>query len=365
MPIFDQGYQHWSGELSGHAWRWLAVARHGIRVSLANRLVRVVLLLSWLPAASFAAVLCLWGLLEQKSPLVTSILPMLSFLNPAILAGPRAFRVEVWTIAYHYFLAVELWFSMVLIVLVGPNLISRDLRYNALPLYLSRPLRRIDYFLGKLAVIVGILSLVTIVPSLFAYVLGLLFSLDLSIIGDTFGILLASLAYGLLISVSAGLFVLALSSLSRNSRYIALLWIGIWLIGGSVSGLLNSIDEAHRAREFHRQQIHHADDMPMVMMVEYNETERFEREMEAARSNWRPLVSYTANLSRIEHQLLGTDAAWRSVGRVLPPGPQQRFLRQFLGPQYPWQWSAGVLLGLIGFSVWVLNRSVKSLDRLK
>lgn len=353
MPIFDQGYQHWSGELSGHAWRWLAVARHGIRVSLANRLVRVVLLLSWLPAASLAAVLCLWGLLEQESPLVTSILPMLSFLNPAILAGPRAFRVEVWTIAYHYFLSVELWFSMVLIVLVGPNLISRDLRYNALPLYLSRPLRRIDYFLGKLAVIVGILSLVTIVPSLFAYVLGLLFSLDLSIIGDTFGILLASLAYGLLISVSAGLFVLALSSLSRNSRYIALLWIGIWLIGGSVSGLLNTIDEAQR----HRQ----------AWMEGWGNNQRlmFEHDQAAARENWRPLVSYTANLARIEQALLDTDASWRRLTAVLPVHARVRVLKDFLGPQYPWQWSAGVLLGLIGFSVWVLNRSVKSLDRLK
>ena len=30
MPIFDQGYQHWQGTLSGHAWRWLAISRHGI-----------------------------------------------------------------------------------------------------------------------------------------------------------------------------------------------------------------------------------------------------------------------------------------------------------------------------------------------
>jgi hypothetical protein len=31
MPIFDQGYQHWSGALSGHAWRWLVITRHGVR----------------------------------------------------------------------------------------------------------------------------------------------------------------------------------------------------------------------------------------------------------------------------------------------------------------------------------------------
>ena len=32
MPIFDQGYQHWSGTLSGHSWRWLTITRHGVRV---------------------------------------------------------------------------------------------------------------------------------------------------------------------------------------------------------------------------------------------------------------------------------------------------------------------------------------------
>ena len=34
MPIFDQGYQHWNGELSGHGWRWYAIARHGVRAHL-------------------------------------------------------------------------------------------------------------------------------------------------------------------------------------------------------------------------------------------------------------------------------------------------------------------------------------------
>ena len=126
----------------------------------------------------------------------------------------------------------------------GANLISQDLRYNALPLYFSRPLRRIDYFLGKLGVIVAFLGMVIIVPSLVAYVLGLLFSLDITIVRDTFGILLASIAYGLVIAVSAGMLILALSSLSRNSRYVALFWLGIWFVSSTVSSVLI----AHRTR---------------------------------------------------------------------------------------------------------------------
>jgi hypothetical protein len=54
MPIFDQGYQHWSGELTGHGWRWLAITRHGVRIGMKNRLLRIALLIAWLPAVVLA-----------------------------------------------------------------------------------------------------------------------------------------------------------------------------------------------------------------------------------------------------------------------------------------------------------------------
>src|SRR3954470_19802373 len=98
MPIFDQGYQHWSGELTGHAWRWLAIARHGVRIGMKNRLLRVLLMLAWLPALVLAFSLCVWGLIEQKSDLVKPLLPMLDFLGPEIMADPKAYRIEVWTL---------------------------------------------------------------------------------------------------------------------------------------------------------------------------------------------------------------------------------------------------------------------------
>jgi len=50
MPIFDQGYQHWSGELSGHGWRWLAIARNGVRAGLKGWMLRLALLFAWVPA---------------------------------------------------------------------------------------------------------------------------------------------------------------------------------------------------------------------------------------------------------------------------------------------------------------------------
>ena len=59
------------------------------------------------------------------------------------------------------FLQVQGAFSFILTVLVAPPLISRDLANNALPLYLSRPLSRTEYVLGKMAVVGFLLSMVT------------------------------------------------------------------------------------------------------------------------------------------------------------------------------------------------------------
>src|SRR5262249_22862461 len=101
MPIFDQGYQHWSGKLASHGWRWLAIARHGVRVGMKGRILRFVLLVSWLPSLILALALCLWGLVERKSEFVATLIQFLrSFLGPQFITDPKYYRIEVWTICY-------------------------------------------------------------------------------------------------------------------------------------------------------------------------------------------------------------------------------------------------------------------------
>lgn len=377
MPIFDQGYQHWSGTLSGHAWRGLAIARHGMRVGRKNRFVRILILLSWLPALVLAIALCGWGLLERGSELITPLIPFLrSFIDPAMLQAPKTYRVEFWTICYDYFLLTELRLSLILVLLVGPSLISQDLRFNALPLYFSRPLRRSDYFLGKLGVIVAFIGMVTIVPSLIAYALGLLFSLDLTIIRDTYKLLFSCIAYGLVIAISSGVLMLALSSLSRNSRYVGLFWLGIWIISSMVSAILQTVDQEQRRREAYTVAANvplppppnpgarRGRPGPMPGMPPGMDT-YMAQQLEASKTNWRPLVSYTENLSRVGRQLLGTNAAWDKIAELQPPGLRELFLLRNRGQDYPWYWSAGVLAGLFVISAGVLNFRIKSLDRLK
>ena len=151
MPIFDQGYQHWHGKLSGQAARWLAdhpawgrsssSRTSGSAGSSSSPSGRRCLLVAFL---------VVWGLFEQKSAFLTPFLIFIQNLPEELRAGPRGFRTTIWTLAFRQFFDIQLFFPMILVLLVGPDLISQDLRFNAIPLYLSRPVRRFEYFLGKL-----------------------------------------------------------------------------------------------------------------------------------------------------------------------------------------------------------------------
>src|SRR5216683_6165217 len=355
MPIFDQGYQHWQGPLSGHAWRWLAIARHGVRVQMKNRILRLLLIVAWLPALALIIAVALWGLVEQKSE---NVLSLVRAVMPALAVDPLAYRTAVWTLAYSFFFKFEMYSILLLVVFAGPGLISRDLRFNALPLYFARPLTRLDYFLGKLGVIGTLVTAVAVGPAVFAYVVGICFCLDLSVVKDTYPVLLGSVAYGLVIAVSTGTLMLALSSLTRRSLYVGIAWAGIWIISGTVGTLMTQLNgESVRRGIVDEELSHWVKDNPPPPGVKMNglrpvqqwqqktrkmqpivaqpdqqeEADRWyegwmlasqrswmeaqKGNAEVARKDWRPICSYSANLDRMSDWLLDTDSAWVAIGK--------------------------------------------------
>ena len=84
-----------------------------------------------------------------------------------------------------------------------------------------------------------------------------------------------------------------------------------------------------------------------------------------ANSDWRPLISYTANLASIGHHMLGTHEAYESLSQFIPPANRAAFVVTAIGPQFPISWSIYVLSALLIVSICILNFRIKSLDRLK
>ena len=67
---------------------------------------------------------------------------------------------------FFWFLVWQSSFAFFLAAFIGPTLVAPDLAHNALSLYLSRPLSRADYIVGKLLVLLVPLSAVTWIPGL-------------------------------------------------------------------------------------------------------------------------------------------------------------------------------------------------------
>ena len=214
--------------------------------------------------------------------------------------------------------------------------------------------------------------------------LGLLFSLDLTIVRDTWRVLLASMAYGLVIIVSAGTLVLALSSLSRNSRHVALFWLVLWVVSGVFSSVLQYSDQMQRRQSRYRTQMAEQPFRPLPrrgggrMARQPAPPGRCHRRCDGA--DRRPFLGRDRGFqNRLEaaHLLYSQPVADREPTarhRRMPgklaeliayPQERNRYLATHLGPQYPWYWSAVVLAGLFGISACILSLSIRSLDRLR
>lgn len=70
-----------------------------------------------------------------------------------------------------FYLGFQSMLAFFLTAFVGPGLISPDLANNALPLYFCRPFDRLDYVLGKMSVLLILLSVMTWIPGLLLFAL--------------------------------------------------------------------------------------------------------------------------------------------------------------------------------------------------
>jgi len=153
MAVYEHLYGAYEGE-SHTAWsRFLVIPRYALREVFKSKLLTTIFILCFI------------------YPLIAAILVYLHH-NANALALLQINVRELLPIDasfFRTFLEVQGSFAFILTVLVAPPLISRDLANNALPLYLCRPLSRTEYVLGKMAVVVFLLSMMTWVPGLLIF----------------------------------------------------------------------------------------------------------------------------------------------------------------------------------------------------
>ncbi|HEX4948294.1 MAG TPA: hypothetical protein VFZ34_16590 [Blastocatellia bacterium] len=154
MAVYQHTYQQYSGMTTPLWSRFLILPRYAFQGVFQSKLFTALF------AICFAPLLVMTILIYFKH-------------NTTALA---AFGLSISDIGFNIngfffrlFTNIQTGFGFLLTVIIGPVLISRDLSNNALPLYLCRPLTRLDYVIGKMSVIGILLSLITWVPLLLLF----------------------------------------------------------------------------------------------------------------------------------------------------------------------------------------------------
>jgi ABC-type transport system involved in multi-copper enzyme maturation permease subunit len=156
MAVYKRRYAPYTGSVTPEWSRFFVLTRFAFAELFKSRFFVLLLILSLVPCLFFAGYIFI-----ANNKTVQLLLPA---------APPDLFSVEA-----RYFTIIVIVQTQVAFLLncwVGPVLIAGDLTNGAFPLFLSRPFKRSDYVLGKLSVLVLLLSAVTWVPCL------LLFSLQ-------------------------------------------------------------------------------------------------------------------------------------------------------------------------------------------
>ena len=139
-----------------------------------------------------------------------------------------------------YYCWVQGALAYILTAFVGPSLVSPDLVNNALPLYFCRPFTRAEYVLGKMSVLLFLLSMITWIPGL------VLFTIQASLEGwswtvDNLWVAWALFAGLLVWCIVLSLIALAMSAWVKWKIAAGALVLGVFFVGAGLGSAVNQI----------------------------------------------------------------------------------------------------------------------------
>jgi ABC-2 type transport system permease protein len=204
LPIYEQTYRRYEAREPLRAVRFWPITREALRIILARRAFLALLAAAWIPFV-----------IRVVQIYVVTRFPEAGRLLPV---DGRLFGE---------FLNQQIVLTLLLSIFGGSGLIANDLRTGAILVYLSRPLTRRDYVLGKLGVLLALNLSVTLVPGLLLYAIALALAPEQFLKWSLGWIGPAVVLHSVAVTLSVSLLALAVSSLSRSARVAGLGFFGL------------------------------------------------------------------------------------------------------------------------------------------
>jgi len=224
MAVYEHRYRAYEGQLHSPWSRFLVIPRYAVREVFKSKLFTTLFILCFIYPLIAAILVYLRHNANAVSLLQINISELLPIDNTF----------------FNTFVSVQGSFAFILTVIVAPPLISRDLANNALPLYLCRPLSRVEYVLGKMAVVGFLLSLITWVPGLLIF----FFQASLAGVGwlwsnlwMVWSIFIGSMVWIILLSLLA----LAVSSIVKWRVVASGALLGMFFVPSAFAEIVNSL----------------------------------------------------------------------------------------------------------------------------
>ena len=250
MPIHNLGYREWNGQLGSSSSRWLVVAEIGILRAWQSTWLRRMMYLAWVPGVLMGFMIFLFEQAEKNDGAATrefflnvaTVLqrehpedsPLMQEISPFLTLGdsPEERRHSFWSaLLLNLFRRAQPFILIPMVSVIAPPLISQDFRSRAFLLYFSRPLSKSQYIIGKAATIMAYLFMITLVPALTLFTVGVLLSPGLSVLFATWDLVIRIVLVSCIIVIPCTFLALMLSSLTTESRYASFAWFSIWIFG--------------------------------------------------------------------------------------------------------------------------------------
>jgi len=241
MAVYKRTYKAYTGALTPAWSRFGVLSRYGLKALFNSRPFTAYTVLCLLPF--------LGGLIFIYAVHSTSVQALLNinFARTQLINN-------YWFLV---FLGWEAWMGFLLTAWGAPGMISKDFANHSIQLYLSRPLSRAEYLLGKVSVLAILLSFTTWIPAL------ILFLVQAQLQGNGWGWANLWLAGAIVVAALLGIALVSLLSMAlavwvRWRIAATALMIGTFFLLPAFGGIFDLILRTHWGRLLN---------FPYVMMV--------------------------------------------------------------------------------------------------
>jgi len=231
-------YRPWRGELHGPLWGAAAMARVSLKLMFRRRQYWGLFSLSLLVFFFFfyGQYLVVW----ITTRLADDAVSVGGLKVPVKDVGKFFGRLALNGTAHTFgnFIWFEGYVVVIVLALAGSVLVGNDFAHGSLPFYLSKPIGRWHYVLGKCLAIGVFVNLVTTVPAVLLWLeAGLLDDWQTYYLGNL-GLLAGILAYGLVLTITLSLLVVATAVWLRRTVPLAMAWMGAFVLTRVLAGWL-------------------------------------------------------------------------------------------------------------------------------